>query len=101
MKFQKLQYLFLVALIVSISSFRVPDTKDFDGAWEIRNFQIGEFNDDNSTGILIISEGYYSWGLFKKGTNEFIGAAGGTQKIGGSTVEFTVISDILSVSGVI
>lgn len=91
MKFQKLHYFILLTLIVSVSSFRIPDTRDYDGAWEIKNFQIGDFNDDNSTGILIISEGYYSWGLFKKGTNEFIAAAGGTQKIGGSTVEFTVM----------
>jgi len=68
-----------------------PDKKSYEGAWVIQKFGMGDFNDTNATGILIISDTYYCWSLYQKGSNEFIGASGGIHKIGGSTLEFQVI----------
>ena len=79
----------LISLI--IMSFSFVGNTDEEGAWEISEFTVGDYNHENATGILLLEDGFYTWAVFKKESNEFIGTGGGRYKQGGSTVEFNVM----------
>jgi len=83
--------LILSFALISILAFSKPADRNPDGAWIIENLDIPETNiPDKATGILLFAGKYYCWALFDKSQKQFYGAAGGTFKKGGNTVEYEV-----------
>lgn len=89
----------LIGLLLTIVTFAFAKIRaGEDGAWEIVEFSLGEYNHDNAVGYLIMENKYYSWAVFTKDENKFIGAGGGTYKKGGKSVEFNVLFHTLDKS---
>ncbi len=85
------RYSFCFLLVAGFSlSFNVPPNSDEQGAWEITEFTFGDYTHENANGILLLESGYYTWAVYKKDNNEFIGTGGGKYKQGGNSVEFHV-----------
>ncbi len=81
----------IIFILIVTTSLNFISKRDEEGAWEITEFSFGDYNHENATGILLLEDGYYSWAVFNKKSNEFIGTGGGKYKQGGNSVEFFVM----------
>lgn len=80
----------ICAISIYLLSFVLISNKDEEGAWEITNFTFSGYDNESATGIILLEDGYYTWAMFEKGSNKFIGSGGGKYKQGGNSVEFEV-----------
>lgn len=87
--------LWVLAFVVGatlIAGFRMAKDKTPDGAWQIERFEMNDVDaPDDATGILIFAGSYYYWALYDEEMSKFYGAAGGTYRKGGNTLEYEIL----------